>query len=81
MLFWAPYVGVLLGVVCAWIYLKRSTMPVAVSSWRGAKVAEGHCPKEHCGGSCAMVGTDGSSTLWTCGECRSSYLLSSIPGE
>lgn len=77
----APYLGVLAGVVCAWIYLKRSTMPVAASGWRSAKVAKGDCPREHCGGSTYLIAANSYQTLWRCEKCTATYMLSSIPGE
>lgn len=81
MLALAPYLGVLAGVVACWIYLKRSTMPVAASGWRDLWVRGGDCPAEHCGGRTYMVSATSASTLWRCRECRETWLLSSIPGE
>ena len=77
----APYLGVLAGVVCLWIYLRLSTVPVAPSGWRTAKVAQGDCPVEFCGGVTSMSANSGFSTLWKCEKCKAAYILSSIPGE
>lgn len=80
MISFAPYCGVLIGVVCAWIYLRRSVVPVAASGWRSSKIEAGDCPVEHCGGKTYEISAHDYQTLWRCVECKGTWLLSTISG-
>lgn len=77
----APYIGVLVGMVCCWLYLQRTIVPVSASGWRSTKVSAGDCPEEHCGGSTYMVAAEAHATMWRCEKCRKAWLLAAVPRD
>ncbi len=77
----APYVGVLVGMIGAGVYLRRSIVPAMASGWRSSKIEAGECPEEHCGGSAYMVSQTSQATLFRCVECRQTWMLTVLPRE
>ena len=79
----APYLGLLAGLIGAgvYLYLWRTTVPVAACGWRGSKVAMGDCPTPDCSGSTHMVSQASHATLWKCDNCSTTWMLSTVPGE
>ena len=82
LLVFAPYAGVFFGVFCVWLYLRRSIAPELPRNKRqAARIANGDCPEDGCGGVTYLVAGERFSTLWRCIDCQQTWILAALPRE